>query len=127
MSVFKSRWDDWKPDTGRCSTDKTDKSPSVSFVSAPPRGFFRNEPGNGSTNDPLCSTDKTDKRSGKALSEVLPDSEDPSRGVTDKTDRSPRKTLRGVLPEVASEWTAGIARLRSMTPHQSRLSGGASW
>lgn len=35
MTAFRSKWDDWKiSDTPRCRTDRTDKSPSVSFVSA---------------------------------------------------------------------------------------------
>ncbi len=40
MATFRSRWMDWQgSETLPCSTDKTDKSPSVSFVSATDRGF----------------------------------------------------------------------------------------
>ena len=35
MTAFRSKWMDWKPDElSYQQTDKTDKSPSVSFVSA---------------------------------------------------------------------------------------------
>ena len=34
MTVFRTKWDDWSfPNTPKCGTDRTDKSPSVSFVS----------------------------------------------------------------------------------------------
>ena len=36
MSVYQPKWHDWTPKEARVSTDKTDKSPSVSFVSASP-------------------------------------------------------------------------------------------
>ncbi len=40
MASFRSPWMDWQgSETLPCSTDKTDKSPSVSFVSSTDRGF----------------------------------------------------------------------------------------
>ena len=40
MTTFRSPWMDWQGSgTPSCSTDKTDKSPSVSIVSSTDRGF----------------------------------------------------------------------------------------
>ena len=39
MTTFRSRWDDWAPKEPNSRTDKTDKSPSVSFVSSSPGPF----------------------------------------------------------------------------------------
>ncbi len=73
MTAFRSRWDDWTPKGPSPRTDKTDKSPSVSFVSSSPRPFSgeidSSDPKTGvfpsiegSQKAPTPRTDKTDRR-----------------------------------------------------------------
>ncbi len=83
MTAFRSRWHDWAPKEPISRTDKTDKSPSVSFVSSSTRPFAGEndysdpETGTspslkGSQKAPLSLTDKTDKSLSQAL-KLTPD------------------------------------------------------
>ncbi len=102
MMVFRSRWDDWAPKEPISRTDKTDKSPSVSFVSSPTRPFAGENddsdpktdtflPMKGSQKAPLSLTDKTDKRSLQA-----------SKLTTDKADGSLlRRAHLAVVPDLS--------------------------
>ena len=62
MTAFKCKWDDWKPQAPSHGTDRTDKSPSVSSVSAPPRHIHGNEGVEATPESPTPLTDKTDRR-----------------------------------------------------------------
>jgi hypothetical protein len=54
MTAFRTKWDDWNiPDTPKCRTDRTDKSPSVSSVSAA-LGHIRPEKSSPATETPIC-------------------------------------------------------------------------
>ena len=102
MTAFRSRWDDWAPKEPIPRTDKTDKSPSVSFVSSPTRPISEK---NGhidperdispsmeeSQKAPLSLTDKTDK----SLLQTL-------KLTTDKADRSLlRRAELAVVPDLS--------------------------
>ncbi len=54
MTAFRTKWDDWNiPDTPKCRTDRTDKSPSVSSVSAA-LGHIQPEKSSPATETPIC-------------------------------------------------------------------------
>ncbi len=79
MTAFRSRWDDWAPKEPISRTDKTDKSPSVSFVSSPTRPFT----GENDYSDPETGTSSSLKGSQKA-----------PLSLTDKTDKSLPQALK---------------------------------
>ncbi len=89
--AFESQWADWQPKGPTQRTDKTDKSPSVSFVSESPRRIL-----------PL--------EEGKTLSEGL-------RARTDKTDKRCSADLIASPDGVPAEWVQGVADLLAMPPH----------
>ncbi len=102
MTAFRSRWDDWAPKEPISRTDKTDKSPSVSFVSSPTRPFTgendHSDPETGtspslkgSQKATLSLTHKTDRRLSQAL-----------KLTTDKADGSLlRRAHLAVVPDLA--------------------------
>ncbi len=102
MTAFRSRWDEWAPKVPTPRTDKTDKSPSVSFVSSSPRPFLeKNRPSDPDGNIPPSMeesqkapsplTDKTDK----SLSQTL-------KLTTDKADGSLLRRARlAVVPDLS--------------------------
>ncbi len=79
MTAFKSRWDEWAPKVPTPRTDKTDKRPSVSFVSASPRPIS----GESDHSDPVADISPSMEGSQKAPSPL-----------TDKTDKSLSQTLK---------------------------------
>ena len=135
MTAFRSRWDDWEPKEPTLRTAKTDKSPSVSFGSAPPGRFDEPEGasvssvsssprpftgGNdhsnpktgafpsieGSQKTPTSLTDRTDKSIPQAF-----------KLTTDKADersQPARVVLLAVPPGVPEAWVQGVADLLAM-------------
>ncbi len=79
MTAFRSRWDDWEPKVPTSRTDKTDKSPSVSFVSSSPRPFSEKN-GHIDTEGGVFPSMEVSQKA------PLP--------LTDKTDRSLPQTLK---------------------------------
>ena len=135
MTAFRSRWDDWEPKEPALRTAKTDKSPSVSSVSALPRRLGGTkgasvssvsssprpftggiDPSNpetgaspsivGSQKTPTSLTDRTDKSIPQAFNLTA-----------DKADERPqpeRVVLLHCPPGVPEAWVQGICDLLAM-------------
>ncbi len=117
MTAFQSRWDEWEPKGPRRGTAKTDKSPSVSSVSAPPRSFADemdpSDPQTGaspsmkeSQEAPSSLTDITDKS--------LPQAFKPTTVKADERSQPERVVLLAVPPGVPETWTQGVADLLAL-------------
>jgi hypothetical protein len=102
VSAFESQWAGWQPNMPSPLTDKTDKSPSVSFVSAPPRHIPPLDGERAPPKSPKALTDKTDKRSTPGTADCSP---------------GRRAVLLQVAGDVPADWVQGVADLLAMPPH----------
>ena len=102
MSAFESQWAGWQPNVPSSPTDKTDKSPSVSFVSAPPRHIPSLDGEGAPQKSPKALTDKTDRRSATDLADC------PPGGLA---------VLLQVPDGVPEAWAQGVVDLLVMPAH----------
>ncbi len=135
MTAFRSRWDDWEPKEAPLRTDKADKSPSVSFGSAPPGRFDEAEGTSVSSVSmpPRPFADRIDPST--VPTEASPSIKGPQKtltSLTDRTDKSlpqafnlttdkaddrpqpERVVLLAVPPGVPEAWVQGVADLLVM-------------
>ena len=119
MSTFRSRWDDWEPKEAPLRGAESDKSPSGTFGTPPPRHIpQKTEPpeprraatpqGNIHQETPPSCSDKSDKR-GLKDSKVTTD-----KGAESGSGRLASVVLLAVPPGVPETWVQGVADLLAM-------------
>ena len=124
MSTFRSRWDDWTPNTPIQRTDNADDARAVSIVSGPHRHSEKKEAGSEGVNAHRASVEIGPKDLLENPARILRT----PRCLTDNTDnagRTKKAVLLRIPDEVPLEWAEGVVKLLTMSAP--RPYGDARW